>query len=497
MVESDRGSARILVVDDDPANVRLLERLLHGAGFPDVTGTTDARQALSRYRSTRPDLVMLDLMMPHVDGLTVLAQLRAEIGDDDYVPIVILTADATLEAKRRALGAGATDFLTKPFEHFEILLRVRNLLSSRRLYLEVERHNRSLEATVRERTERLLQSEKVATMGSLLAGVAHELNNPLAALSGQAQLLREEATDPQVVRRADKIFEASDRCVRIVRNFLALARQQQPERGRVGLNEVVRGAVELLAYELKTDSVEVVLDLGTDLPVLWADQHQFHQVLVNLLANAHYAVRRHTSPRRISVTTRYEPHRNRVRLEIVDSGPGMAPDVKEKVFQPFFTTKPVGEGTGLGLSLCRGMIDEHGGTIKLESEPGQGCRAVIELPAVTPPETAGSDGDANALPASRRGAILVVDDEQVVAQTLADALRLDGHETAIAGNGAVALDMLAKDQYDLIVSDSKMPVLDGEAFYDELSRRFPALRERVIFVTGDLLSREKREFLAR
>ena len=122
---------------------------------------------------------------------------------------------------------------------------------------------------------------------------------------------------------------------------------------------------------------------------------------------------------------------------------------------------------------------------------------MIELPAVTPPETAGSDGDANALPASRRGAILVVDDEQVVAQTLADALRLDGHETAIAGNGAVALDMLAKGQYDLIVSDSKMPVLDGEAFYDELSRRFPALRERVIFVTGDLLSREKREFLAR
>src|SRR5262249_13660193 len=157
---------RILVVDDDPSNVRLLERLLHGAGYKEVTGTTDARQALSLYRQHRPDLVMLDLMMPHVDGLTVLAQLRTEIGEDNYVAGVIPTADATRRAKRRARGAGATDFLTKPFEHFEILLRVRNLLASRRLYLEVERHNRSLEATVRERTERLLQSEKVATMGS-------------------------------------------------------------------------------------------------------------------------------------------------------------------------------------------------------------------------------------------------------------------------------------------------------------------------------------------
>jgi hypothetical protein len=163
------------------------------------------------------------------------------------------------------------------------------LVENGKLYFELDRQNRSLEETVRERTERLLQSEKVATMGSLLAGVAHELNNPLAVVTGHAQLLRDTVSDPGVVRRAEKIDDAAGRCVRIVRNFLALARRQAPERGEVQLNDVVQQAVELLAYELRTGNVEVSLGLAEDLPVLWADGHQLHQVLVNIVANAHHA----------------------------------------------------------------------------------------------------------------------------------------------------------------------------------------------------------------
>jgi len=493
MTSLDPADAKILIVDDERTNVLLLERLLQHAGYRRLVSTTDSRTVLELYRSLQPDLILLDLMMPHVDGLAVLAQLRAEIPETAYVPVLVLTADVTLEARRKALAAGAHDFLTKPFETFEALLRISNLLATRRLHLALEEHNRALEETVRQRTERLLQSEKVATMGSLLAGVAHELNNPLTVLSAQAQLLNE-TQDPALRARATKIRQAAERCVRIVRNFLASARQRAPERSPTLLGDVVRGALELLAYELRVDGVEVTVDVAPDLPVLWVDPHQLHQVLVNLVANAHHALRRHSPPRRVAVVVRHDAQRRRVRLEIADTGPGIPADVRATIFEPFFTTKPVGEGTGLGLSLCRDIVTDHHGTIEVDSEPGRGTTFVVELPVETPPRGPAKSAAA-APPAARPGRVLIVDDEPTVAEALSEAIRREGHEVDIVGNGAEALDRLAARSYDLIVSDTKMPVLDGESFYRELGQRHPALRERIVFLTGDVLGREKREFL--
>ena len=491
MIPDSQGQARILIVDDEAANVLLVQRLLEDAGYGALTTTTDSRRVLELYRSVHPDLILLDLMMPHLDGLAVLEQLRGEIPADAYVPVLVLTADVTLEAKRRALAAGARDFLTKPFEQFEVLLRIRNLLETRHLYVALEQHNRSLEETVRQRTERLMQSEKVAAMGSLLAGVAHELNNPLTVLSGHSQLLLKSA-DAKLARRAVQIQRAADRCVRIVRNFLSLARQRPPERTEVSLKQVVQGALELVAYELRTDSVDLVVEVPDDLPVLWADGHQLHQVLVNMLANAHHAMRRQPGPKRI--TLRAGRTGERVRLEIADTGRGIPPEVLSRIFEPFFTTKPAGEGTGLGLSLCRGIIEEHGGTITVDSVPGRGTTFGLELPVVAPPRVT-SPAAAAVAPPIRPGRVLVVDDEAGVAEVVAEAIGRDGHQTQIATHGAMALDMLAQDGYDAIVSDTKMPVMDGEGFFGELEERFPAMRQRVVFLTGDVLSREKRAFL--
>jgi two-component system NtrC family sensor kinase len=490
------SDARILIVDDEPVNVRLLERVLATAGYRSVEGITDPREALARYRALQPDLVLLDLMMPHLDGIAVLGQLKAEMGED-YRPVLVLTADVTLDARRRALEAGATDFLTKPFEQVEVLLRIGNMLETRRLYGALEAHNRSLEQMVRERTERLLQSEKIATMGSLLAGVAHELNNPLAVLSGHVQLLRETAGDPEIAVRTDKILDAADRCVRIVRNFLALARQRPPERGRVHVKEVARGAVELLGYQLRTAGIDVTMGIPDGLPAVWADRHQLHQVLVNLVGNAQQAMRHHAGRRAVEIAARHDAARGRVRLEVADTGPGMPPEVRARIFEPFFTTKPVGEGTGLGLSLCRSMIEEHGGTIDVASEPGQGARFLIELPVATERDLAAAEAVGEIPAPVGRKAVLVVDDEEEVASVLAETLTRDGHTAQIAPNGAVALELLRVRRFDLIISDTKMPVLDGETFYEDLMRDFPDMRARIVFLTGDVLSREKREFLER
>jgi two-component system NtrC family sensor kinase len=485
--------ARILIADDEPTNIRLLERLLNQAGYRNVRATADSRQVRALYEEFQPDLILLDLMMPHLDGVVVMQQLP--IAEGEYVPVLVLTADVTAESRERALTAGAKDFLTKPFDRTEVLLRIKNLLHTRFLYRELERQNRSLEQIVAERTQRLLQSEKVATMGSLLAGVAHELNNPLAVVMGQTVLLRETVKEGPLVTRAAKIGAAAERCGRIVRNFLSLARQRPTERATVHLNLVIQEAVEMLAYELRTDGIQVTLELAEGLPPLWADAHQLHQVLVNLVTNAHHAMRRLPPPRRISLTTRLDGTRGRVRLTIADSGPGIPVDIRDKIFEPFFTTKPAGEGTGLGLSLCRGIIEDHGGTVTVDSSPGQGATFVIELPPSERTSAATAVQVPKSLPPVRPKRVLVVDDEPEIAGLLVEIVAAAGHHVDAVGDGAEALEQIGRHHYDLLLTDTKMPALDGEGLYRELEHRFPELCRRVVFLTGDVLDRSKREFL--
>src|SRR5438034_4677174 len=485
--------ARILIADDEPANVRLLERLLGQAGYRNVRATTDSRQVRTLYEEFQPDLILLDLMMPHLDGVAVLEQLPIAAGE--YVPVLVLTADVTAQAKERALTAGAKDFLTKPFDRTEVLLRIKNLLDTRFAYRELARQNSSLEQIVVERTQRLLQSEKIATMGSLLAGVAHELNNPLAVLTGHAHLLREGAKDESLASRAEKIQAAADRCARIVKNFLALARQRPPERGAVRFNQVVQEAVDLLAYQLRLSDVEVALDTADDLPVIWADAHQLHQVVVNLVANAQQALSRMAGARRIVLKTRLEHEPDRVWLEVTDTGPGIPAEIRARIFEPFFTTKPPGEGTGLGLSLCRGIVEEHGGTIGVESEPGQGTTFLIRLPVLPRPAGVAAPDAAEAPAPAGPKTILVVDDESEIAAILVEALERDGYQTETAENGADALRRLERRGFDLVMSDTKMPVMDGIELYRKLERHFPELQRRIIFVAGDVLDAEKQRFL--
>ena len=270
-----------------------------------------------------------------------------------------------------------------------------------------------VQADMQRQREALYQNEKLAAMGTLLAGVAHELNNPLAVVLGQAELLQRMAGEGPLSVRAQKITAAAERCARIVRNFLSLARHRPPERERVHLNQVIEGAVELVAYPLRVESIEVELDLDREIPPIWADAHQIHQVLVNLITNAQQALRESSAPRTLRITSRFERERGRVSVETTDTGPGIPEEVRARIFDPFFTTKPVGQGTGLGLSLCQGIVEAHGGTIAVSSTPGQGTTFRFELPVGS---AAAAPGPKAAVAGRSRPArlrrILVVEDER-------------------------------------------------------------------------------------
>jgi nitrogen fixation negative regulator NifL len=412
-----------------------------------------------------------------------------------------------LPAARRLLSAGAevpgfTASMEFRFRHrdgswlsFEAIVRnllhdpaVNGIIVNARDVTE----RRQVEAQQRRLQAQLAQSEKLAAMGQLLAGVAHELNNPLSIVIGHTALLRR-TTDAAIAPRAQKIGTAAERCGRIVKNFLALARQHEPERQTMELNQVVRDVVELLAYHLRVDDVEAVVTLAADLPPISADPHQLQQVVVNLVTNGHQAMRHAPRPRRFTLTTRRAAGADRVCLEVEDTGPGITPEVEAHLFEPFFTTKPVGQGTGLGLSICKGIVESHGGTIAVEGRPGRGARFTIELPiSASAPTAVAADHE---VPPPRGIAILVVDDEMEVAQLMAEMVAGEDCRVATAGNGREALDVLARETFDVVIIDLKMPAMDGMDLYREIAQRYPALRGRVVFVTGDTLSPLTAEFL--
>jgi len=280
-----------------------------------------------------------------------------------------------------------------------------------------------------------------------------------------------------------------------VRNFLALARQHPPERRRVRPNQIVREAVELLAYPLRVDNVEVRLELADDLPTLWADPHQLHQVVVNLITNAHHAMHGGASPRRLTICTRFTAGDARVSLAVGDTGPGIPPEILGRIFEPFFTTKPMGQGTGLGLPLCLGIVEGHGGTLRVASKVGEGAVFTIELPVVAAPEGEAKEPavEARALPPGSR--ILVVDDEPDVAGVLTDLLKAQHEQVETAADGRAALERIAQADYDLILCDVRMPGMDGPDLYRTLGSTHPELLSRFVFLTGDTLNPESREFV--
>jgi signal transduction histidine kinase/ActR/RegA family two-component response regulator len=336
--------------------------------------------------------------------------------------------------------------------------------------------------------------EKMAAIGRLVSGVAHELNNPLAGILGYAQLASRCELDPSVRRMVEVILNQAERAGKIVQNFLSLAAKTEPKHVAFDLNDTVRNVMQLREYQENVENITITADLSEDLPYAWGDPHQLEQVFLNLIVNAEDAIADvQRRPGLIHIKTSSES--GRLQVAISDNGSGIHARDMARIFDPFFTTKDRYRGTGLGLSICAEIVKDHGGELYAWSTYGAGSTFTLELPVrheIEPEEVQpvrSSEGQC-----LRGKQILVIDDEIHITELIFDVLARQGARIDVANSGIEALEQIKKKNYDVIICDQRMPGVSGQRLYRLVELLNPDLRYRFLFVTGDVVSAETKRF---
>jgi CheY-like chemotaxis protein len=478
--------ARFLIVDDEASNVRLLERLLAHSKAGHVVGTTDSRRALSLVISEKPDIVLLDLHMPFVDGFTLISQIKAALPAGEYLPILVLTADVSQETRQRALGKGAHDFLTKPLDSDEVLLRIRNLLETRFLHLELQRQNEVLERQVKERTaqledtlvrltaaqEQLVKQERLRALGMMASGIAHDFNNALTMVLGYGELLAAFFKNDAPAREREQfqhLMEAAEDASHVVarlRDFYRPADQDEL-RVAVDVNIAIQQAIVLTAPrwrdKARAQGIQIQVETSlTKLPPFLGHAPEVREILTNLIFNAVDAM-----PEGGILRFSTASEDGRIVIRVSDNGVGMTEEERSRCLEPFYTTK--GEhGTGLGLAAVYGFVQRYGGAIGVKSRKWEGTTFTLTLPSTT----------VNKVPVERSGEappralrVLVVDDQEIIRQIISEMLQAEGHEAFPVESGEEVLRQLSMSRWDLVISDQSMPGMTGAQLAAEMRAR--------------------------
>jgi signal transduction histidine kinase len=478
MTEDNLKQARILIVDDEVSNTCLLQSLLNRTGFTNHFSVTDSRETIERIEQLQPDLILLDLNMPQVSGFDILQLLRLTLPPDNYLPVLVLTADINPKTKRRALAAGATDFLPKPFDASEVLMRIRNLLKTRLLHLDLQNHNTRLEEKVSERTaelsraltelkqaqEQMLQQERLRAFGEMAGGIVHDFNNSLMSIIGYSDLLLQDpetlgdrVTTLDYLKTMNTAGRDAAQVVSRLRDFYR-GREIEDVFSSVDLNKVIEESASLTQPKWKTQALEsgrtISLELDLEkLPAISGNPSELREATTNLIFNAVDAM-----PKGGTVTLRSRREAgDRVLFEVADTGTGMPETIRARCLEPFFSTKG-DKGTGLGLSMVFGIIKRHNGTLEIESAPERGTTFRIRFPVEA---TASQEGSEEIEKLDRSVRVLVVDDDAVPRDVVSKYLIADGHKVVTAASGIEALAKLTEENFDLVLTDHAMAGMNG------------------------------------
>jgi len=337
-------------------------------------------------------------------------------------------------------------------------------------------------------------TSRLASIGEVAAGIAHEINNPLTGVIGFAQMLSQMKLPENIKEAVEVINEGANRTAGIVEKLLTFARRNKPGKEYVDINSILTSTIDIRAYEMRTNNIEVLTELALDLPKTMANAGQLQQVFFNIIVNAEQAMTEMSKGRKLTVQT--EKVNNTIRVCISDNGPGISADNVSKIFDPFFTTKLEDGGTGLGLSISYGIINEHKGKIHASSTKGKGTTLIIDLPIVPEAEQVKASEPNNEELEKVNGAkIMVVDDEPNICRVLHRLLSREGHKVETVSNAEEALERIHEKKYDLILLDIKMPGMNGIEFYNHMKVIDPSLQKKVVCITGDVISSKNKIFL--
>jgi len=364
---------RVMVVDDDITIRQTMFFILRNEC--DVTKIESGAKAIEQLnQGIEYDVVSLDIHMPGMSGIETLKVIKKYIPD---IEVLITTGSSNIETAKQALKFGAFDYINKPFDKETLRAAVRTGVLRRSKNLDSKKAREQLDVV----RAQLVESEKFSAIGEMLSGVMHELNNPLGAVTGYAELLLKTNPPPEKIQKYVKtIYDSAMLCVSITRKVLDFSRKHEPNRESIQIVDVVKNTLDLKEHELKVNSIRVDTDLPDHMPVTMADFHQLQQVFLNIITNAKHAMKEHGESRRLTVSGEFDGQMIRIRFQ--DTGPGISEENIQKIFEPFFTTKGKGKGTGLGLSICYDIVKAHKGDIYISSQLGKGACFVVELPVM-------------------------------------------------------------------------------------------------------------------
>ena len=486
----DDGPPRVLIVDDERANLQALEATLGGQGY-EVTGFADPTSALAAFRPDAFDLLLTDLVMPGIGGLTLMHELRAR---DPDLAVVIMTGEGSIASAVEAMRDGALDYVLKPLKLSTLLPVISRALTVR----DLRRENARLEKGLRARTaeleqaleevdrqaaervraeQALMQAQKIEAIGRLTGGVAHDFNNLLTPIIGYLELLQRTMEDGGTQRRfVDTALDAAHRGAKVVAHLLAFSRTQRLMLRPVDVDEVLAKSDGLLRHALGAE-VQLEVDLGAGGAWSRTDATQLELAALNLLVNARDAL-----PKGGPITLRTRADGDAVTLEVRDQGVGMKPEVLARATEPFFTTK-THQGSGLGLAQVAAFARQCGGTCEIDSAVGRGTTVRLTLPrteppAAEPPAAAPQPAEAPA----RSLSVVVIDDDDQVRQILCDGLYSEGFSVRSAANGASGLAMVDASPPDAVVLDYAMPGMTGAEVAHRMRARHPHLP--IVFCSG-------------
>ncbi len=474
----------VLVVDDDK-NIRRGILLMLKSEF-DVTAVETGEEAIEKIEQGGDyDVVSLDIRLPGISGIDTLKAIKIL---SPTTEVLMMTANSDLETARAALKLGAYDYLDKPFKKESFRKTIRK---------GVERH-RKIKASEEELAfvkAQLIQSEKFSSMGQLIAGIVHEINNPLSIVIGFSELLSmPDCSLEQSREYARDISKGAQLCKRIIDKLLAFSRKKSIEKELVQINEILENTLVLKRADLMIDNVDVIKELDIGLPLTVADYHELQQVFLNLINNAHHAMKDQEKDRTITIRSEFDD--KLIRSIFEDTGPGIPKENIQRIFEPLFTTKEKGKGTGLGLSVCYEIIQKHKGNIYVASDPGHGASFVIELPIAesVPSVTTKSKPISTDKPRDRTNRILLLDNNADEQDLLKNMISVLGYQPDVASDTSTAQEKIKEGIFDVMICSLDMQDINGHSFHVYLGQNLPEILQRTIFLVNGFLEDEFDEF---